>query len=56
MEDRLKLSYLKGSGKKAKEKCEKILVVAEESNLGPLALATSALTTGLRQPTTSVAL
>ncbi len=29
---RLKLSHLKGSGKKQRKKCEKILVVARESN------------------------
>ncbi len=33
--------------KKAKEKCEKILVVAGDSNPGPPALATGALTTEL---------
>ncbi len=50
---KLTLSHIKGSGKKAKEKCEKILVVAGDSNPGPQALATSALTTELRQPSTS---
>ncbi len=49
----MKLSHLKGSGKKAKENVKKILVVAGDSNPGPLALATSALTTELRQPLTS---
>ncbi len=64
-EVRLKLSHLKEQGhcryllmsgvwREAKAKYEKILVVAEESNPGPLALATSALTTELRQPTTSL--
>ncbi len=42
-----------GSGKKAKEKCEKIVVVSGDSNPGPMTLATSALTTELRQPSTS---
>ncbi len=46
---------LKRVWKKSEEKCEQILVVAGESTQepGPLALATSALTTELRQPTTS---
>ncbi len=48
-------NYIETSGvwKKVKEKCEAILIVAGESNPGPLALATSALTTEIRQPTTS---
>ncbi len=50
---RLKLSHLKGSGKKQRKNVKKILVVAGDSNPGPLALATSALTTELRQPSTS---
>ncbi len=37
----------------AKEKCEKILVVAGELIPGTLTLDTSALTTELRQPMTS---
>ena len=51
---RLNLSHLKGFQLiKAKVKCEKISVVPRKSNPGPLALATSALVTELRQLTTS---
>ncbi len=49
---RFKLSHLKGSGKKQR-KMWKNLSCRRESNPGPLALATSALTTELRQPSTS---
>ncbi len=42
--------HLKGSGKKQRKNVKKILVVAGELNPGPMALATSALTTELRQP------
>ncbi len=41
-----------GVWKKVKEKCEAILIVAGELNPGSLALATSGLTTEIRQPTT----
>ncbi len=51
---KLKLSHLKGSREKQRQNVKKILVVAGESNPGPLALATSALTTELQQPTTSM--
>ncbi len=49
---RLKLSHLQGSGEKQRKNVKKILVVAKESNPGTLVLATSTLTTELRQPTT----
>ncbi len=49
---RLKLSHLKGTGKKQRKNV-KNLSCCQESNPGPLASATSALTTELRQPSTS---
>ncbi len=39
-----------GVWKKVKKKCEAILIVAGELNPEPQALATSALTTEIRQP------
>ncbi len=51
---RLKLPHLKWSREKQRQSMKKILVVAGESNPGALALATSALTIELRQPTTSM--
>ncbi len=46
-------SHLKGSKEKLRQNVKKTSVITRESEPGPLALATSALATELRQPTTS---